>query len=72
MFLHKTSCPIVRTITDVIFDVQIFGFSYNNFFCISDNALIVQSRFMLMEGMLLCFLCLAVLSLLKFRNLSHR
>lgn len=41
-------------------------------FILLDNALIVQSRFMLMEGMLLCFLCLAVLSLLKFRNLSHR
>ncbi|XP_048773923.2 protein O-mannosyl-transferase 1-like [Ostrea edulis] len=37
-----------------------------------DNAILVQSRFMLMEGMLLFFMCLSLYSYLKFRNLSHR
>ncbi|KAJ8300903.1 hypothetical protein KUTeg_022422, partial [Tegillarca granosa] len=41
-------------------------------FIVLDNAMLVQSRFMLMEGMLLFFQCLAVYSFLKFRNLSHR
>ncbi|KAK3605873.1 hypothetical protein CHS0354_017778 [Potamilus streckersoni] len=41
-------------------------------FILLDNALLVQSRFMLMEGMLLFFMCLSILSLLKFRNLGHR
>ncbi|XP_046370265.2 protein O-mannosyl-transferase 1-like [Haliotis rufescens] len=41
-------------------------------FVLLDNALLVQSRFMLMEGMLIFFSCLAVLSYLKFRNLAHR
>lgn len=42
-------------------------------FCIVfDNAILVQSRFMLMEGMLLFFMCLSLYSYLKFRNLSHR
>ncbi|KAL8621100.1 hypothetical protein ACOMHN_048142 [Nucella lapillus] len=41
-------------------------------FILLDNALLVQSRFMLMEGMMIFFSCLAVLSYLKFRNLSHR
>ena len=39
---------------------------------VSDNALLVQSRFMLMEGMLIFFSCMAVMSFLKFRNLTHR
>lgn len=39
---------------------------------ISDNALLVQSRFMLMEGMMIFFSCLSVMSFLKFRGLSHR
>uniref|UniRef100_A0A0B7AJ65 dolichyl-phosphate-mannose--protein mannosyltransferase n=1 Tax=Arion vulgaris TaxID=1028688 RepID=A0A0B7AJ65_9EUPU len=33
-----------------------------------DNALLVQSRFMLMEGMLIFFSTLSILSYLKFRN----
>ncbi|XP_052789205.1 protein O-mannosyltransferase 1-like [Mya arenaria] len=41
-------------------------------FILLDNALLVQSRFMLMEGMLLCFMCIALLGFLKFRNLAHR
>ncbi|XP_005092590.1 protein O-mannosyl-transferase 1 [Aplysia californica] len=36
-----------------------------------DNALLVQSRFMLMEGMLIFFSTLSVLAYLKFRN-CHR
>ncbi|KAK7496976.1 hypothetical protein BaRGS_00011712 [Batillaria attramentaria] len=36
------------------------------------NALLVQSRFMLMEGMLIFFSSLAVMAFLKFRNLGHR
>lgn len=39
---------------------------------IFDNALLVQSRFMLMEGMLLFFMFLSLYSYLKFRNLAHR
>lgn len=38
----------------------------------SDNGILVQSRFMLMEGMLLFFMCLSMYSYLKFRNLAHR
>ncbi|KAK7094771.1 protein O-mannosyl-transferase 1-like [Littorina saxatilis] len=41
-------------------------------FVLFDNALLVQSRFMLMEGMLIFFSCLAIMSYLKFRNLRHR
>ncbi|XP_076436443.1 protein O-mannosyl-transferase 1-like [Babylonia areolata] len=41
-------------------------------FVLLDNALLVQSRFMLMEAMLIFFSCLALLSFLKFRNLPHR
>lgn len=37
-----------------------------------DNALLTQSRFMLMEGMMVFFLCLSIFSFLKFRNLAHR
>nr|XP_022326265.1 protein O-mannosyl-transferase 1-like [Crassostrea virginica] len=37
-----------------------------------DNGILVQSRFMLMEGMLLFFMCLSLYSYLKFRNLAHR
>ncbi|RUS87081.1 hypothetical protein EGW08_005157 [Elysia chlorotica] len=36
-----------------------------------DNALLVQSRFMLMEGILIFFSLLAVLAFLKFRNTSR-
>ncbi|BFZ19967.1 hypothetical protein BsWGS_23006 [Bradybaena similaris] len=36
-----------------------------------DNALLVQSRFMLMEAMLVCFSTLSVLAYLKFRNCSR-
>ncbi|XP_071165425.1 protein O-mannosyl-transferase 1-like isoform X1 [Mytilus edulis] len=41
-------------------------------FVLLDNALLVQSRFMLMEGMLLFFMCLTIYSFLKFRSLTHR
>ncbi|XP_052104274.1 protein O-mannosyl-transferase 1-like [Mytilus californianus] len=41
-------------------------------FVLLDNALLVQSRFMLMEGMLLFFMCLSIYSFLKFRSLTHR
>nr|KAG5706616.1 hypothetical protein BaRGS_005686 [Batillaria attramentaria] len=41
-------------------------------FVLLDNALLVQSRFMLMEGMLIFFSSLAVMAFLKFRNLGHR
>ncbi|XP_063430607.1 protein O-mannosyl-transferase 1-like [Mytilus trossulus] len=41
-------------------------------FVLLDNALLVQSRFMLMEGMLLFFMCLTIYSFLKFRSLKHR
>ncbi|XP_025111757.1 protein O-mannosyl-transferase 1-like isoform X2 [Pomacea canaliculata] len=41
-------------------------------FVLLDNALLVQSRFMLMEGMMIFFSCLSVMSFLKFRGLSHR
>ncbi|GFO21748.1 protein o-mannosyltransferase 1 [Plakobranchus ocellatus] len=36
-----------------------------------DNALIVQSRFMLMEGILIFFSMVAILSFLKFRNCTN-
>ncbi|KAL4219637.1 Protein O-mannosyl-transferase 1 [Mactra antiquata] len=41
-------------------------------FILLDNALLVQSRFILLEGMLLMLMSLSVLSYLKFRKLSHR
>lgn len=41
-------------------------------FILLDNALLVQSRFMLMEGMLIFFSCLALMAYLKFRNTAHR
>ena len=40
--------------------------------CVRVCALLVQSGFVLMEGMLVFFSCLAALSYLKVRNLSHR
>ncbi|KAL5012461.1 hypothetical protein ScPMuIL_011012 [Solemya velum] len=39
---------------------------------ILDNSLLVQSRYMLLEGIMIFFLCVAVLSLLKFRKLTDR
>ncbi|XP_041368198.1 protein O-mannosyl-transferase 1-like [Gigantopelta aegis] len=41
-------------------------------FILLDNALLVQSRFMLMEGMLIFFSCLSIMSYLKLRKLSLR
>lgn len=41
-------------------------------FVLFDNALLVQSRFMLMEGMLIFFSLLAIMAFLKCRNLGHR
>lgn len=41
-------------------------------FVLLDNALLVQSRFMLMEGMLIFFSLLAIMGFLKCRNLGHR
>lgn len=40
-------------------------------FVLFDNAVLVQSRFILMEGMLLFFMALAILSFLKFRFIYH-
>ncbi|GAB1607719.1 protein O-mannosyl-transferase 1-like [Argonauta hians] len=41
-------------------------------FVLFDNALLVQSRFILMEGMLLFFMAMALLSFLKFHHMPER
>ncbi|XP_077862680.1 protein O-mannosyl-transferase 1-like [Saccoglossus kowalevskii] len=64
-------CPVVYQI------IAELGFSHwsamlAGFLVLFDNAILVQSRFILLDSMLLFFSMMSILSLLKFRNLKNR